>query len=81
VRDLAVGEAQGAVAGGGVDGVPAAVVLERLSAPVVAPAVGLDEHAVVLEGEVDFEAFDVVVDLRLREPGLAAESQEELLEL
>jgi hypothetical protein len=36
---------------------------------------------VVLEGEVDFEAFDVVVDLRLREPGLAAESQEELLEL
>jgi hypothetical protein len=30
---------------------------------VVLPAVGLDEDPLVLEDEVGFEAFDVVVDL------------------
>jgi hypothetical protein len=48
---------------------------------VVAPAVGLDEDAVVLEDEVDFEALDAFVDLGLRQAGVAAEFEEALLEL
>jgi hypothetical protein len=64
-----------------VDGVAAAVVLERFAGLVVAPTVGLDQHAVVLEDEVDFEALDAVVDLGLRQAGVAAEFEEALLEL
>lgn len=78
--DLAVGEAQGAPAGGGVDRVAAAVVLERRPRLVVLPAVGLDEDAVRFEDEVRFDALHVVVDPRLRKAGVAAELEEALLE-
>jgi len=50
-----------------VDGVAAAVRLERIAGLVVLPAVGLDEDALRREDEVGFEGFDVVVDDRLRE--------------
>jgi hypothetical protein len=76
-----MGEAEGAVAGGGVGRVAAAIVLERFAGLVMAPAVGLDEDALVLEDEVDLVAFDVVVHPGLWQAGLAAEGEEALFEL
>jgi hypothetical protein len=82
VGDLAVGEAQRAPAGGGVDRVAPGVLLERLPGPVVLPAVGLDEDALAFEDEVRLERFDVVVELgRLREAGPPAQREERLLEV
>jgi hypothetical protein len=80
VGDLAVREAQGAPAGGGVDGVAAAVGFEGVPRFVVLPAVGLDEDAVGVEDEVGFEELDVVVDGGLWEAGGAAELQEAFIE-
>jgi hypothetical protein len=56
VLELVVGEAEGAVAGPGVDGVAGAVVLEGASRAVVAPGVGLDDQTVFWKEEVDLSA-------------------------
>jgi hypothetical protein len=69
------------VAGGREERVTLAVAFERRAATLPAPAVGLHEHALLPKDEVDLEGFDVLVDLRLRQAGLAAELQEALLEL
>jgi hypothetical protein len=76
-----VSEAEGAVAGCRERGVARAVALEGPAGAVVGPGVGLDEDAVVLEDEVHLEAFDVGVDLRLRQVVVSAEAQEALFEL
>jgi hypothetical protein len=74
VLELAIGEAEGAVAGAGEEGVSGAVVLEGLSRLVIAPRVGFDDERIVFEEEVDLLAADAVVDLRLRKAVGPAES-------
>jgi hypothetical protein len=79
--EVAVGEAEGPVAGQGVGGVTAAVALEALPGAVVPPAVGLDDEALSREEEVDLVVAHVVVDERCREAVVAADPQEEAFEV
>src|SRR3954468_7947688 len=65
-RELLVGEAEGAVAGGRGEHVPGAVVLEGAARLVVAPAVDLDDEPLVGKQEVDLLARDGLVDPRRR---------------
>jgi hypothetical protein len=81
VLELAVCEAEAAVAGDGEDRVAFAVALEGGSGAVKAPAVGLDGEPVGAEHEVDLEAGDVVVDARPWQPVVLAEREEPFLEL
>ena len=79
--DLAVGEADGPPPGDGVPLVAAAVELERLAGAVGVVAVGLDDQAVLGPGEVDFVAFDEGVETWRWNPVVAADLQEQSLEL
>jgi hypothetical protein len=84
--DLALGEAQADVAGGGQRGVLRAVAFEGDAGPVVAPAVDLDDEAVRREVEVDLvwlvvEGGEGVIDERPRQARASAEGLEATLEL
>src|SRR3954452_16561055 len=79
--ELAIGKAQRAVAGAECDDVACAVVLEGVAGLVVAPAVGLDDEALIGEQKVDLLAGDALVDSRGREAVGAAELFEEDLEV
>jgi hypothetical protein len=79
VRQLAVGETQGAVTGAGQRRIARA--LERVAGAVEVPAIGLDDDAGGFEGEVDLEAGDPGVDSWVGQAGAAAECEEALLEL
>src|SRR4051812_45294074 len=61
--ELAVGEAERAIAVAQVHGVAAPVALERLARAVVPPAVGFDDEPLFGEEEVDLLAAEGVVDL------------------
>jgi hypothetical protein len=79
--DLAVGEAQGRVAGGGEERVALAVAFEGGPAAVPAPGVGLHDDALRDEDEVDRHAAQRLVDERLGESVAFAEGEERLLEV
>jgi hypothetical protein len=81
VFELAVGEAQSAVAGARETSVTGAIVLESLARLVVAPAVGFDDEAVVGEEEVDLLAANRGVDARCGEAVVPAEAEEDRLEV
>jgi hypothetical protein len=77
-RELAVCEAERAVAGGGGEDVAGSVLLEGAAGLVDAPAVDLDDEPVLGEEEVDLLALDGLVDAGLGEAVRAAEVLEEV---
>src|SRR5437660_7521681 len=79
-REAAPGDAQRDEPGCGCDGVALAIVLERLTAGVKAPAVQLDDHSLVPEKRVDQVAADLCVHGGPRKAGSLTERQEPVLE-
>src|SRR3954451_976160 len=79
--ELAVGEAERAIAVAEVHGVAAPVALERLARAVVPPAVGFDDEPLLGEEEVDLLAAEGVVDLRRRQAVLVADRDEEAFDV
>src|SRR4029079_9917897 len=79
--DLAVGEAEGAVAALRHPRVAGAVVLEGLAAAVVRPDGGLCDDSVLREQEVDLLGLEPGIDARLRQLVASAEGEEQLLEI
>ena len=78
---LAVREAQGPEPSPGELRIALPVGLEGVTAAVVAPAIELDDELVLAPDEVDFEAGDLCVVLRLRESSSFAQPPECSLQL